>query len=337
MSKKKNQKNSSCDGFLKVMMGAKCVEGFFSALVSIVVIAVIIFFAVNYNSGFGNATTTSQTDSSSGFEYADKADSRFNFYLKEKEIERAGEFESTALPYMVEIEVLHVGQGGCVVLRDGSICTLIDVGGPEDGALIGAHLNDLGVSAVDVVLTTTDNRHCGGLNSLAEWVEIQKVYTTSKIANEISLSGYAIEEISQCTRWRTGSYSFCCLASSEVAVIRATVGNHSLVYLSNLTAEYETEVSDARFAGMDITAEFLVAASHAEIDTNSEWLLSAIGASQNFIQMDENEVDPYLKTVNRLHKFATTWRTDRFDTCVIHTDGVDYTMRQDANRNCNGK
>lgn len=335
MNKTDKKNRDSFESFMKAMMVMKCIGGLLGVVVAIVFIVVLGNFLTNRMDGVG--ITTLPNNAGSNLEWADEPDAQYQFYLKEKEIERAGEFESTALSYMVEIEVLHVGQGGCVVLRDGSICTLIDVGGAEDGALIGAHLNDLGISEVDVVLTTTDTRHCGGLNTLAEWVEIQKVYTTSKIANEISLSGYAVEEISQCTSWRTGAYLFHCLASSDVAVIKATVGNHSLVYLSNLTAEYETEISDARFAGMDITAEFLVAASHAEIDTNSEWLLSAIGASQNFIQMDENEVDPCLKTVNRLHKFATTWRTDRFDTCVIHTDGVDYTMRQNANRNCNGK
>lgn len=334
MSKKEKKSTDSGDTILKTMMGVQCLKSIVGLVVAVFFLwAVWTFVTIQKNK---ITATYAQPVSNQKLEYADVPDAQYDFYIKEKEIERAGEFQSAALPRMAEIEILHVGQGGCVVFRDEDVCTLIDVGGPEDGALIGAHLNDLGISKIDVVLTTTDIRHHGGLSNLAEWVDIQKVYTTASIANEISLSGYAVEKISQCSSWHSGPYVFHCLASSDVAVMRVIIGNYSLVYLSNLSAEYESELIDARFAGMDVTADFLVAASHAEQNTNGEEVLTLIGATQNFIQMDEDEVDPCLKTVNRLHKFATTWRTDRFDTCVIHTDGVEYTMRQEAGRNCNG-
>ena len=246
-----------------------------------------------------------------------------------------GEYKNAALDRVVEIQILHIGQGGCVVLRDGTTCTLIDVGGAEDGRRIGAYLRSIGIDTVDVVLTTTDDGHVGGLEGLNKQCNIATIRTTDEIAAELSLSGYTA--ISRDFGWISGPFSLSCVATAQngnVAVVSVTVGNRTLMYLSTLRGEDESILLNAYYDGIDISADFLVASSSAEEGTNGEALLTTIGATRHFIQMDEDKAD--LSTVVRLGRIATTWRTSVAHSAIIQTDGQEYVVFPMASANCNG-
>lgn len=249
-----------------------------------------------------------------------------------------GEDDAQLFAGPVEIEVLHVGQGGCVVLRDGTACTLIDVGGAEDAMMIAAHLRSIGVDTIDVVLTTTDPRHCGGLTVLAEQCNVETIYTTDRIAQALSLSEYSA--IQQRTLWTKGAFALQCVATAQedgVAVMKVVAGNYSLLYLSTITIDDESELFDAYYyENIDIRANFLVAASHAEAGSNSEQLIATVGARRVFIQMDEDEVEPDLTTIVRLGRFMTRWCTDESNTAIIRIDDTTYMVTGDFSANCNG-
>ena len=87
-------------------------------------------------------------------------------------------FEPLTCPYRVS--VLDVGQGQCIILQSEGSTFLVDCGGDrgEDAAdIAAAQLLSQGITSIDgLILTHYDRDHAGGVQYLADRVEIERVY-----------------------------------------------------------------------------------------------------------------------------------------------------------------
>ena len=96
-----------------------------------------------------------------------------------------------------EVVMIDVGQGDCMLIRDGDAAVLVDTG--EDDQLLQEGLARNGVTHLDAVfITHKDADHCGALSSLAGVVGVEHVYVHAGL-----LGGEYVEEIEEDARWVT--------------------------------------------------------------------------------------------------------------------------------------
>lgn len=102
-------------------------------------------------------------------------------------------FESPA-----EVVMVDVGQGDCMLIRDGGASVLVDTG--KDRQVLERGLARNGVTHLDAVyITHKDADHCGALPALTGVVSVDHVYVHADL-----LSNPVMEQVLEDARWVTG-------------------------------------------------------------------------------------------------------------------------------------
>lgn len=97
-----------------------------------------------------------------------------------------------------EVVMVDVGQGDCMLIRDGGASVLVDTG--KDRQVLERGLARNGVTHLDAVyITHKDADHCGALPALTGVVSVDHVYVHADL-----LSNPVMEQVLEDARWVTG-------------------------------------------------------------------------------------------------------------------------------------
>jgi competence protein ComEC len=165
------------------------------------------------------------------------------------------------VPAGASIELLDIGQGDAVLVREGSHAVLVDTG-PEDGGVVEALWKE-GVTSLDaVVITHQHEDHTGGLPSLAAYVPVDELVVAEGVTENLdtlvsdaaSRMGAPFEEVLAGDAWSCGNFTFEVLWPREkvdgqdnedslVLLVTYEAAGKELVAL--LTGDAESTVLDA--------------------------------------------------------------------------------------------
>lgn len=96
-----------------------------------------------------------------------------------------------------QLVMIDVGQGDCLLVRDGDASVLVDTG--ADDTLLVQGLARCGVTYLDaVVITHADDDHCGALSALAGVVGVEHVFVHEDLTGDPVMA-----DVAQSTRWVT--------------------------------------------------------------------------------------------------------------------------------------
>ncbi len=96
-----------------------------------------------------------------------------------------------------ELVMIDVGQGDCLLVRDGDASLLVDTG--ADDTLLVQGLARQGITHLDaVVITHADDDHCGALSALAGVVGVEHVYVHKDLVGDPVMA-----DVARSARWVT--------------------------------------------------------------------------------------------------------------------------------------
>lgn len=267
----------------------------------------------------------------------------------------AGGWRYTQLPEM-EVHVIDVGQGDCVLVRTpGGRAFLFDTGGTRDGAFdIGArvdvpYLLHYGVRNVDAVfLTHAHEDHAGGCGSILRKMPVGKVYTADEgiqaYARAMGLGDndpllHKFEVAEQGRRLIADGVTIEVLyalphsagsspAGNEASnVYRISYGQASFLITGDLTKEKE---ADMLAKGINPASTVLKAGHHGSDTSSSAAFLEAVAPrfAVFCVGADNSFGHPKPSVLKRYEKAGiTTWRTDLDGAIVFYTDGKKLSVR----------
>lgn len=252
-------------------------------------------------------------------------------------------------PPELEVHVIDVGQGDCVLVRTpGGRAFLFDTGGTRDGAFdVGArvdvpYLLHYGVRKVDAVfLTHAHEDHAGGCGSILRKMPVGKVYTADEgiqaYARAMRLGDndpllHKFEAAAQGSRLiadgvtievlyapRSAGES---LAGNEASnVYRISYGQASFLITGDLTKEKE---ADMLARGINPASTVLKAGHHGSDTSSSVAFLEAVAPrfAVFCVGADNSFGHPKPSVLNRYEQAGiTAWRTDLDGAIVFRTDG----------------
>lgn len=240
------------------------------------------------------------------------------------------------------IEFLDVGAADCTLLTNGRKTMLVDVGDEMDGDMITKYLHSSDILSISVILCTNENpEHIGGLYTILSNFDVDTLILPNletdnevlqnciSLANEKNvqlLNAKALET------WNIGEAQCQILSVGQNVISRLVVGSHSFLLMSDATAEEERALISLE---VNITADFLKASNHGSEGTSYDDFLRAVGADIAIVSCDEDIAKPNIKTMNRLYKRGTAYRTDKNDSLIVITDGVFYRVTSEWT-NCDG-
>lgn len=252
------------------------------------------------------------------------------------------EFAVGSTNYNFRVEFLDVGAADCTLITDGTSHMLIDTGDAEDADKIIRHLHEKDIVKLDYVVCTNENdEHIGGLKMIMDSIEIEHLIIPNRnstneylltCATTATFNGTEVTDAAVMDAWNIGEAQCVVLQNTYNMILKFTVKNISFLFMSDATRSEELELLES---DMDISATFFRAGAHGAAGTSDDDLLREVSAEYAIISCDEDVEKPDIHTLNRLYKRATTCRTDRHDTLVVTTDGVQYRLRSEK-INCNG-
>lgn len=241
---------------------------------------------------------------------------------------------SWALPRVgdVQMTVLDVGQGQCVLLQSKNDAYMIDCGGSDPEQTASAALNALGAQGIyqldGLILTHYDEDHCNGVNYLLEVFPIKQLYLPdtqpdSLTRQQLQRSGVPITWVTENRRMQlaTGVLDF-------YPAISGTSGNES-----SMCILFQGENCDILITGdRDISGEhtllqqaqipqveFLVAGHHGAATSTGDELLSCCTGAVVAISVGENNVHmhPHPETLERIKAAGCVIRRTDLEGTII--------------------
>lgn len=253
-------------------------------------------------------------------------------------------------PPELEVHVIDVGQGDCVLVRTpGGRAFLFDTGGTRDGAFdVGGrvdvpYLLHYGVRKIDAVfLTHAHEDHAGGCGSILRKMPVGKVYTAAEgiqaYARAMGLGDndpllHKFETAEQGSRLTADGVTIEVLyappqapeenlAGNEASnVYRISYGRASFLITGDLTKEKE---ADMLAKGIHPASTVLKAGHHGSDTSSSEEFLKAVAPrfAVFCVGADNSFGHPKPSVLKRYEEAGiTSWRTDLDGAIVFHTDG----------------
>lgn len=241
---------------------------------------------------------------------------------------------SWALPRIgdVQVTVLDVGQGQCVLLQSKNDAYMIDCGGSDPKQAASAALNALGAQGIyqldGLILTHYDEDHCNGVNYLLEAFPVKQLYLSdtqpdSLTRQQLQRSGVPITWVTENRRVQlpTGVLDF-------YPALSGTSGNES-----SMCILFQGENCDILITGdRDISGEhmllqqakipqveFLIAGHHGAATSTGDELLSCCAGAVVAISVGENNIHmhPNTETLERIKAARCTIRRTDLEGTII--------------------
>jgi competence protein ComEC len=256
--------------------------------------------------------------------------------------ERGGEVSGGNL----EIHMIDVGQGDCILIKAPEGNMLIDAGDKSNAAqtAIQTYLEDAGVKDFEyVVFTHSDADHIGAADYVMENYQVDNVIMTvadkrttvvyKEMMTAIEENGAAIIDAKPGNTYSIGEMEFEILAPiggnySDVndysVVIRIDYGESSFLMTGDAEKKSEEEILK-KYGAADLDCDILKAGHHGSRTSSSEALLKLVTPEVVLISCGEGNKygHPHSEVMDRFVAYAKQYifRTDELGDIVITTDG----------------
>ncbi|MBQ6811289.1 MAG: MBL fold metallo-hydrolase, partial [Firmicutes bacterium] len=226
-----------------------------------------------------------------------------------------------------------------LVICDGKTM-LIDGGNVADGDEVVAAIDDLGVTDIDVMISThSDEDHIGGLPDVLEAFDVHKIYADGnpaetqiyqRFCDTVSAEGVALTDPVPGDSFSLGSAEVTFLGpitlssdpNANSIVLRVDYGETSFVFTGDATEKEEKEIVDA---GMDLSADVLKVAHHGAAESSSYIFLREVMPTYAVISVGEGNKygHPTEAALSRFRDVgAAVYRTDELGTIICYSDGT---------------
>lgn len=209
----------------------------------------------------------------------------------------------------MSLEVLDVGQGEAVLLRDGSQVALVDGGGWRHGDFGGTVLLPIlgreGIREIDrMIMSHADQDHCGGLVDLARYVPVNEILAAahpraSPCWGRLKhLPGLRLRKLYPGDRIHIGDWRLEVLGPARAAlsgndrslVVRILAGTTSVLLPGDVEAAGERALV-SKWGEDGLRAEILVVPHHGSRTSSSDALLKAVRPAVAIISVGRH--NPY--------------------------------------------
>lgn len=246
----------------------------------------------------------------------------------------------------LEVHYLDIGQGDCILVKQGAAAMLIDAGNNNKGTAVWAYLLSRNVEALDYAVGThPDADHIGGLDvvlykldcgtvflpncendtktyeELTETIQTRNQQVVVPERGEVYSLGKARLEMLTDTKKDYGDNT-----NDYSLAIRLTFGNTSFLFTGD--AEEAAE-EDMLAGGLELGADVYKAAHHGADTANTEEFLTAVNPRYCVIScgQDNSYGHPRAGFLNQLRAMGVkVFRTDEQGTIVAVSDGEGITF-----------
>ena len=237
------------------------------------------------------------------------------------------------------VHFFDVGQAdAALVICDGNTM-LIDGGNVADGDDVVSAIGDLGVTDIDVMVSThTDEDHLGGLPDVLEAFEVHQLYADGnpadtqiyqRFCDTVEAEGLTATDPAPGDSISLGSAKVTFLGPITLAsdpnansiVLRVDYGETSFVFTGDATEKEEKEIVDA---GMDLSADVLKVSHHGAAESSCYVFLREVMPTYAVISVGEGNKygHPTDAALSRLRDVgAAVYRTDELGTIICYSDG----------------
>ena len=224
--------------------------------------------------------------------------------------------------FSLEIAVLDVGQGQCVVVRSGGQTAVIDCGGSGNaGRVAGRFLQSRGVRKIDhLLLTHYDADHINGVPTLSETIRIDRTLGPDLEAIPDELS---VQTVTEVLTFTVGQAELMVIPSlwygddnARCLSFLVTLDGYSFLVTGDLG--HPSERWFLRWSGLS-AADVIIAGHHGSAgSTSAEWL-DALNPQAAVISSGVNSFGhPSPDTLGRLlERDIAVYRTDRRGHVII--------------------
>lgn len=241
------------------------------------------------------------------------------------------------------VDFIDVGQGDCILIRQGSHNMLIDAGNNVDGKPVVAYLKSQGVQSLECVVGTHPHEdHIGGLDDVINALDVQKVIlprktTTTKtfesVVSAIQSNGLKITAVKAGDTFRLGDAQLQVLSCEAVSgsdlnqwsvVLRLTFGDASFLFTGDAQKANEKGMLDS---GLNLSADILKVGHHGSHTSSGSVFLDAVSPAQAIISCGEDNDygHPHKEVVEALQqRDVEILRTDKLGSIRVVTGGQRY-------------
>jgi competence protein ComEC len=190
----------------------------------------------------------------------------------------SGFIASIALPHRTNTELLvfDVGQGSAALLQHQGKYWLFDTGGAYPSGFSMAesvllpYLRHEGITRLDkVILSHLDNDHAGGMQTLAQHLQISKVLSPAQDC--VAPNKFRLEGLEASTLWPMESRSG--HENNHSCVILLDINGHKVLFTGDIERSAETAIIES---GKALKANILIAPHHGSLTSSSKQFVQAV-------------------------------------------------------------
>lgn len=234
------------------------------------------------------------------------------------------------------VEFLNVGTADCTVVTNGTNTLVIDTGDAEDGKYIVNHLKRNGVDSVSIMLTNGASERVGGFNAFLSEMNVEELIVSQNATDELLLAAVdmanehsvSVRKVNANDTWNVGEASVEVLIAQNNLVARIKAGATSFLLMSDASLEDEAALYEA-----GIEATVLKLPNHGANVSDLHFIRSVAPA---YVVVSCGPETSNRTFLNEVRNYSTVYRTEKFGTLFVLTDGVEYKMSADKTINCDG-
>ncbi len=237
----------------------------------------------------------------------------------------------------LKVYFLDVGQADAILIQEEDKNMLIDAGNNNDGPLLVAYFQSLGITSFQYVVGTHPHEdHIGGLAAVINSFEIEKVYipdaiTTTKTfenlldALETQNLTYTVPTIGETFTLNNATLEVLYTGTNTSdlnntsIVLKMKYGNNSFLFTGDATSTTEKYLIEK-----DIQAEVLKVGHHGSKYSSTEEFLDKVNPTYAIISVGQNNSydHPSQSTITKLeNRNIEIYRTDELGTILVTSDG----------------
>lgn len=237
----------------------------------------------------------------------------------------------------LEVSFIDVGQGDCILIKNGNYNMLIDAGNNEDGEKLVNYFKSLGIEEFTYVFATHPHEdHIGGMDDIIKNFKIDSYYMPNKLSTtktfmdvldalESKNLKYTVPNKGDTLKLDDADIKII-YAGDETSdindssiVLKLTYDKNSFLLTGDATSNVEKKNCDE-----DIKSDVLKVAHHGSIYSSSDEFLDSVGAKYAVISVGKNNSynHPSNKTLEKLSKRnIKIYRTDIDGTITFTSNG----------------
>lgn len=244
----------------------------------------------------------------------------------------------------IYVYFLDVGQADCTLITLNGSAMLIDGGNVEDGPDIVRFIRKLGIDTIDTVVATHAHEdHIGGLSTVIDSFNVNKIYSPVKSYNSACFEEFKDAADRQCgiTLCKKGSAWNLDLAdiltlwpentealdtNNTSITLKLTYGDVSFLFTGDLEKPCETKIVES---GALLDADVLKVGHHGSDTSTSYFFLRASLPQVGIISCgkDNSYGHPHDETLERLKQAeVNVYRTDELGMITVISNGKTFSV-----------